>query len=288
MRGVGSGVLLAIGALGAAVWAAPQDGPADFSAILIRISDRVEAYYSRARSILCTETVRLQPLGYTLSPEGHPRELVYELRVSWDRPEQTGLAPEANVLRQLRSVDGRPPRPRDKPGCMDPKPVSLDPLMFLRAERQNRYKFTYAGKGRTSGQSALMIDYKPAGSPPPDIKWSGDCVTIDLPDRTTGRVWIDASTHDVLRLDEHVEGPFELPIPPPSRHLPGLKALTVDRSDSSIRYKRVTFRNPDETVLLPESIDTVQIIQGSAEPRMRISQRFSNYQRFMIEFRFVR
>lgn len=285
MRGWGPGLVLVAGGLFATLSAAPQ--PVDLPILLSRISDRVEAYYSRAQSILCMETVRLQPLSYSLSPDGRSRELVYELRVSWDPAKEAGGVPEANVLRQLRTVDGRAPRSRDEPGCMDPKPVSLDPLAFLLAHRQSRYAFNLAGKGRTSGHPALKVDYKPAGSPPPDIKWTGDCVSIDLPGRTRGRVWIDEATHDVLRIDEYVMGPFEFRIPSSRRHVSGVDSLVVDRADSSIRYKPVTFRNPDETVLLPESIDTLQIIRGSAEPRVRISQRFRNYQRFVTEGRIV-
>ena len=48
--------------------------------MLEQIGAHVEQYYSRARSIVCVETVRLQPLRADLAPDGFPRRLVYELR----------------------------------------------------------------------------------------------------------------------------------------------------------------------------------------------------------------
>ena len=48
-------------------------------------AQRVEQYYARARSIVCEEVVRLEPLGSDLLSDGsHVRRLVYELRVAWD------------------------------------------------------------------------------------------------------------------------------------------------------------------------------------------------------------
>ena len=54
--------------------------PTDLNATLARIGDHVAQYYLRARSLVCIETVTLQPLQSTMSYEGFGRELVYELR----------------------------------------------------------------------------------------------------------------------------------------------------------------------------------------------------------------
>jgi len=110
--------------------------PVDLPGLLARVGERVEAYYQRAQSIVCTETVQLLSMGLGFSPDAHTRRLVYELRASWDKAGDGDTAPEANVLRQLRSIDGRPPKPGEEPGCLDPKPVSLDPLSFLLPHHQ--------------------------------------------------------------------------------------------------------------------------------------------------------
>ena len=55
-------VLAAVCISGAAAKDAPS--PIDLPGLLARIGERVEAYYARAQSILCVETVRLQPMDF--------------------------------------------------------------------------------------------------------------------------------------------------------------------------------------------------------------------------------
>ena len=223
-----AGVVLA--ALGVAVSAAAAKDPPpiDLAGLLARVGERVEAYYARAQSILCLETVRLQPMDTNFTTVNHVRKLVYELRVSWD-PATGDEPPEANVLRQLMSIDGRPPKPNEEPGCLDPKPVSLDPLSFLLPHHQDEYKFTYKGSGRMAGRAAVMVDFGPAGSQPPEIKWNDSCVSINVPARTKGRLWIDTATGDVLRIDETVLGPFDIEVPQ-SRAAEGRQRVAHARS----------------------------------------------------------
>jgi len=260
----------------------------DLSGLLALVGERVEAYYQRAQSIVCMETVQLLSMDLGFTPAPHTRRLVYELRVSWDKAGDSDETPEANVLRQLKSIDGRPPKPGEEPGCLDPKPVSLDPLSFLLPRHQREYKFTYKGIGKTGdGRTAAMVDYAPAGKPPPEITWKDSCVEINVPARTTGRVWIDRFGGDVLRIDETVMGPFDVAVPESQIRKGASASLVLDRADSSIRYKLVTFTEPNEVVLLPESIEMMSVIRGSGSPRLRTTQRFSGYQRFVTGVRVV-
>jgi hypothetical protein len=48
----------------------------------------------------------------------------------------------------------------------------------------------------------------------------------------------------------------------------------------------VSFTDPDETLLLPESIDLVTVIRGAQSHRKR--QSFSNYRRFVTAGRIVK
>jgi hypothetical protein len=259
----------------------------DLTGLLARVGERIEAYYQRAQSIVCTETVQLLTMDLGFSPDPHTRRLVYELRVSWDKAGD-GETPEANVLRQLKSINGRPPKPGEEPGCLDPKPVSLDPLAFLLPHHQREYKFTYKGVGKIGdGRTAAMVDYAPAGKPPPEITWKDSCVEINVPARTTGRVWIDRFAGDVLRIDETVMGPFDVQVPESQQRKGANPTLVLDRADSSIRYKLVTFTDPNEIVLLPESIEMMSVIRGSGAPRLRTTQRFTGYQRFVTGGRVV-
>jgi hypothetical protein len=267
--------------------ARPAGGAVDVVALLARVGEQVEQYFARAQSIVCQETVRLQSLSADLMSNGsHARHLVYELRMTWDPPSNGDVPPEANVLRELITIDGRPPRPKDEPGCMDPKPVSPEPLAMLLPARQRGYSFTWAGTGRADGRQAAMLDYKSLESGPLKVTWRNDCVNIELPGRSRGRVWIDQATSDVLRLDERLTGMFDVDVPPERRRAP-TSFMTIERSESSIRYKRVAFRDPEEALMLPASIETLTVIRNSGDPRVRKTQVFSNYRRFVTGGRIV-
>ena len=259
----------------------------DLSSRLTQIGRGVREYFARAQSIICRETVRLQPLRYDLAPEGRGRQLVYELRVSW-QPTADGDAPEASVLRELLTVDGRPPRPGDEPGCMDPKPVSPEPLSMMLPGRQNEFAFSLAGQRRIEGRTAVMLDYRSLGSAIPQVAWAGDCVSVELAGLTRGRVWADAVTGEVLRLDERVSKMFEFPVPRHLRRGSLPDTMAVERADSSIRYRRVKFEDPSELVMLPSSIETLTIVRNAGVPRFRTTQVFTDYRRFITDGRIVR
>ena len=273
----------------AALSAAPQDlGPAAVPGLMTRVAERVEQYYARARSIVCEEAVRLESLRSDLQPDGsHVRHLVYELRVTWDAAGDGTKPPEASVLRQLVSVDGRPPRPGDEPGCMDPKPVSTEPLAMLLSGRQREFAFTWRDTGRTAGRQSVTLDYQALTPKPPAITFAGPCVNIELPGRSRGRVWVDRNTGEVLRLDEQLIGWVEIPLPRQQKGAGSAISFVVERADSSIRYRPIAFHDPDEIVMLPESIESLQVIRNSGVPRLRIVQRFSNYKRFITAGRIV-
>src|SRR5204862_2715048 len=81
---------LAVGAVALAassgvLSARPQaPGGAELSATLERIGGQVAKYYARARSVICIETVILQPLTSSFSFDGLPRVLKYETRLEWE------------------------------------------------------------------------------------------------------------------------------------------------------------------------------------------------------------
>ena len=254
---------------------------------LARIGDRVGQWYARAQSLISLESVWIQPLRADMTSLDFPRRLAYELRLAWNAPAEGGELPEANVVRQILTVNGRPPKPKDVDGCLDPKPVSPEPLSMLLSPQRNDYAFSTAGQTRVDGRPALMIDYRSVAAGVPEITFTRDCVSIELPGRSRGRIWIDASTYDVLRLDEHLVGMFDFLTPREQQRRGAARDMTIERADSSIHYKRVSFVDPEETLMLPAAIETVTVIRGGSTQRYRVTQRFSDYRRFLTGGRVV-
>jgi hypothetical protein len=265
--------------------AAGQSVPAD--AAVARMGDYVERYYARAQSIMVDEAVSIQPLGRDLSFAGFARRLLYEVRVEWN-PGAGADEDPATVSRQLVSVNGRPPRADEEPGCMDPRSLSPEPLAFLLPDRRHKFVFTSAGLARLDGQTAMMIDYRSVRPEPPKAHFDDECASVELPGRSRGRIWADPETAEILRFDEGLTGMVDVPVPWNQQRRGASSYMTIERADSSVRYRRITFTDPDETVLLPVSIDTITVIRNSGSPRTRISQAFSNYRRFVTGSRIVR
>ena len=97
---------LVVAALLSASPAAGQlGGSSDLTDLLGRIGARVEEYYARARTIVCIESVVLQPLAHDLTADGRARRLVYELRVEWE-PLLCGRAGRRKQRRQAGRAGG--------------------------------------------------------------------------------------------------------------------------------------------------------------------------------------
>jgi hypothetical protein len=221
-----------------------------------------------------------------LRTEGFGRRLTYELRVEWN-PDAPDDESPAKVTRHLVSINGRPPKEGQEPECLDPKGTSPEPLAFLLPDRREKFLFKSAGLGRVDGRTAVMIDYRSVKPEAPKAEWTKDCGSIELPGRARGRIWADPETAEILRLDEGIIGIVDISLPREQQRHGAATYWTIERADSSIRYRRVQFTDPDETLMLPSSIDTITIVRNSGSPRTRISQTFTNYRRFVTGSRIV-
>jgi hypothetical protein len=246
---------------------------------LSRVTSYVEEYYRRTQSLMVDETVTLDHLNPDLTTAGLSRRLTYELRLEWN---PDGPEPRASVMRTLLKVGSREPKPGAKPECLDPKGVSPEPLAFLLADRRERFSFQESGTARTGGREVVLIDFKPALREEPKITGDKECISIDMPMRTRGRIWVDASTDAVVRLEEHIVSLTDVRVP---RHLQSTggwgASITVERSDTETRYQPVRFSDPDETLFLPESVDSLSVIRASGIQRLRVRQAYKNYRRFL-------
>lgn len=253
-------------------------------AMVARVGAFVLAYYARAQTLVADETVTVQPLNRHLAADGFPRRLVYELRLEWD-PEAPAGKPPATVVRQLLSVNGRPPRAGDEPRCLDPRPVSPEPLAFLLPDRRHAFAFGTPRTVTMDDEAAVVFEFRSRRPEPPRVEWQKDCATIELPGRSRGRVWADPETGAILRVDEQLTGMVDIAVPDSQQRRGAPRFMTVERADMSIRYRAFRFENPDEILRLPAAVETVVVIQNSGVPRFRITQTYANYRRFVTESR---
>ena len=142
-----------------------QAQQSDLAFILSGLAERTQQYYDRFISIICTETVHKQDLRTNLMPVGRPRTTVYELSVSRDSSvKDRGTF---RVERTLQSVNGRPARKNQATECTDPKTGTPEPLEFLLAHNQRRYRFALAdAAGGPPGARALDFEESPPGARP--------------------------------------------------------------------------------------------------------------------------
>lgn len=285
---------VAAAALAAASAPRAESKGGDPGPVLESIVSHVADYYSRAQSLIGREEVTQQPIKMDLSFEGMPTRYAYQLRLEWAPPENDAV-PGATMMRELLTVNGRVPKPKDKPKCMQPQEDWPEPLtMFLPEERQ-AFLFKWAGVGRMDGVETVSIDFQErpvTPRPEPTVTFreganeDDQCASYAVPGRTHGRVWVNRRSGEVLRLDQNMFGPIDIKVPRELQRKWRTSFFTIDRYSRSTRYKRVRFQDPDEALMLPDSIQTVSISRGNAQP-MRVTQRFTNYRRFLTGGRLV-
>jgi hypothetical protein len=287
-------LLLISSALAGSSWLVPAGAAIerrDIDALVAEVGERVAAYYQRAQRLVCTERSTVVPIGNDWGAHGFARTVESELRVEMDGADG-GALPFARVTRHVRRVNGREPRERDKKdrsGCTDPTPLSPELLNFLLPGYRHEYRFTAVRDGRERGRAALIIDFATSSSgqrtgPPELIEdeyGHDDCFDWKGPVAVAGRLWVDAGTRDVLRLERRISGPTDVRVSVRlQRRFLFSPWLTIDRDDLTMRYKDVSFSDPDETILLPESIESVTVLRSGLQSTRR-TQVFSEYRRFL-------
>jgi len=258
----------------------------DLEATLARVGAQLERRYQRSQHIVSTEMVWVRSFTHGMRSNGPPRRLEFERRVEWGPSEEDGV-PTVTVFRELLSVNGREPQQRDLDACLTPLAEDEDPLSALLPVRQVEFEFSLGKLEWIDGRQVARLDYVPLEEGLAEVIWDEDCVSISLPGRSRGEAWVDVESGDVLRLDERMTRRFEFREPRDRpRARPGWIAL--ERDDVSIRYQRVTFENPAETLMLPRSIERSWMIRGSGfVPRYYRFQQFSNHRRFVTDGRLV-
>jgi hypothetical protein len=290
--GVSLGAALLVAVPVRPVAQAPAAAPTD---LLARVSHYVQDYYARAQSLMVEESVMVQPIKADLAPDGFARWLVYDLRFEWT-PGEADEKPRVQVVRELLRANRRPAKKNDEPKCLDPAPVTPEPLEFLLPGHHDDYTFSPGTRTTLDGREAIVLEYVPRSSGKPtatlDPKGTGDkdCVSMDVPRRFRGRLWVDPETSAERRIDETLMGPTDVPLPREALRRQGFGGglyITLSRSSSSTRYSPVTFADPEETLMLPTAIENVWITIAGGVRGVRMTQEYRNYRRFLTESRIV-
>jgi hypothetical protein len=279
------GALALVLALTAMRAAGAQPQP-NVDGLLIRVGERVAEFYKRAKNVICIETSTVQPLDSSNWPVGFVRTVESELHFE----AASGQTPdEVAIVREIRKVNGRAPREKDdknRAGCTDPNPLSPESLAFLLPAHRSEYQFRTAGITKDRNRTALIIDFASVDrSSNPELiedpSGHDDCFDWSGHIASKGRVWVDAANYDVLRVQRGIGGPIEVKVPALIQrrdHLPSW--VVIVRDDMTSRYQTVAFNDPDEMLLLPESIESLTVVRGGLESTRR-KQTFSDYKRFV-------
>ncbi|HZR25246.1 MAG TPA: hypothetical protein VFA59_16745 [Vicinamibacterales bacterium] len=273
--------------------AAPRAQATDVASVLARIGERVTDYYRRAQNIICTEKVFAQPMDFGYRADGMGRSLEYELHLEADGIDGDGLVQDAKVARELRKINGRAPRKsdQDNQGCLDPQTHEPEPLAFLLPANQKDFTFTSAARGTGKEKDALIVEFVHKQDGTPEIKTDKhkrpECFQISLPVTMKGRVLVDSTTFDVLRVEEELAHRVDIRVPYEQQRSIGLPDyVVVERLQTITKYAVVKFKEPEESLVLPASIEEVAIMRGAGSHRKR--QEFSDYRRFLTGGRIIK
>ena len=264
----------------------------DLEGLLERASARVTEYFARAQSIMCLERVALQKLSFGFSSDGPARFVESELRLSWQPSEEDPTPKEARTVRQVVRVNGHAPRKKDWDNCTTPEQQEseVQPLSILLPDSRLEHTFAYGGRAVVDGRDAVIITFREKARPTVDVSLVEDnenCISFDIEGGTHGKIWLDAETNDVLRLDRSLAGLVEIPLPRKAQKIGVASRWTMERWDSSIRFKPVRFDEPNETLILPVESTSLQITRGAGTPRLRTTTKYTSYRRFMTNGRIV-
>jgi hypothetical protein len=284
---VRAGVIVSAAVCACWVSAAPQ-APLEIEALIAHVGERVADYYRRAQSLICLEKSLVQPISTNGSLDGFARTVESDLRVEFEATDGD-TAPDATVIRDSHRINGREPLERDKKdrsGCTDPNPLSPEPLAFLLPAHRGDYRFTSLRTGKEKGRPVLVVDFKSADRKSQvelveDERGHEDCFDWKGHIATNGRLWVDEKTHEVVRVERRLTGPVDIRVSWKLQRRYNLPAwITLERDDQTLRYTPVSFADPDEVLLLPESIESVTVVRTSLQSTRRV-ETFNSYRRFL-------
>lgn len=267
--------------------AAAREKDEKLERILDRAGESVARYQSGLFSITFTETLRDEELNKEMRPK-KSKEFVFETVVLREALSDNEEDFYPKSLRRLKSVDGKPAKKGRRVPWYGREVQSLSLLL---PKYRAFYEFTLEGEEAVGGRAAYRVRQQRQGQPPASVDWSRGMMGVGMRFRPNAPVytivWIDAENFDVLRFESHLVAPFEFDSPRlfgafgPSRH------LRWTNYDYAVTFRRHTFKEPEQTLLVPDAAEWLTVIEGAKHPRLRASIRFTDYQRFRSDVKII-
>ncbi|HEU4593553.1 MAG TPA: hypothetical protein VFS10_00190 [Pyrinomonadaceae bacterium] len=270
-----------------------QTEAARLELILARVGERVEQYLGGMFSLSFKEVLRREVLKEDLTPKGKSKEYVFDNVVLREQRAGDGREFYGRALRRLRTVDGKPVKPskqkEELSKCGAPRASYADPLTFLLPKLQAQQVFTYEAEEVLRGRRVHRLGHVRREPVKPGTRSEDGCLYAW--GEYKGTVWVDAENFDVLQTSTRLAGEFDFESPPLftagfARFGPKRK-MRFERSEHTTRFSRVRFREPEQELLLPESSETLNVIRNGREPRVRHTQSFEDYRRFVSDVKII-
>lgn len=289
-------VLLVLVTAGPGIPQSAQDvtAGATLAELLERIGQRIQKYTDEVLGIAWSETIVVEELDDKFQPKRKPTEYRYEAlvvrRPSPSDPGETRLV----FSRELKAIDGRPASQDEvkRGNCRDinPSPLYNMPLAFLLSKERSRYTFSLAGEEEVDGKRARVISVtSPTTSQTPSAKVENGCFRLTGIPSTEGRLWIDESLPEVLRIEWRQPQPVDFSLPAglnwkgPFFIFRTGRNLRIERNESKTRFERVHFEEPAQTLLVPVETETLLFIRGASSPGLRTMTKYSQFKRFLTD-----
>jgi hypothetical protein len=248
--------------------------------ILEKVGEGVARYQTGLFSIAFTETLRREELREDMTTK-RSKEYVFDTIVAREALSADEEDYYPRPVRRLKAIDGKPSKKRKLGPEVN---YFVSSLGFLLPQNRDLFQFTFDGEVTEAGRKLYRIRMLSPGEGEPRVEWQrrvlGMRFRVVAP--LVYLIWVDAATFDVLRVESRLVAPFEFDSPRafgfgrfgPSRH------LKYAAQDYLVRFRRQQFKDPEQTLLVPDSAEWVTVIEGASKPRTRVTLRLDNYQRF--------
>jgi hypothetical protein len=268
--------------------AAPTPAPVDekLTRILDRTGEAVARYHAELFRIAYTETLRHEELSKEMTPK-KSKEYVFDTVVVREElsAEDEDYYPKS--VRRLRTIDGKPAkRTKDRRAEVG---AGVASLLYLLPKNRHLFQFSLEGEEQVGGRAAHRIRMLRPGEGEARVEWErrliGARFRVFAPEVVL--VWVDAENFDVLRVESHLDAPFEFESPRAFGRFGPSRRLKYVARDYAATFRRERFKDPEQTLLVPVEAEWLNVIEGASKPRTRTTLRFSDYRRYRSDVKVI-